>query len=196
MTAFERGARNHDSKNARMGGAKYATCLVALIVPMLALTLGVGSAPAALDAQFIQQHYSFNVTRAAPLLTRICGVPVTRTDVRTYTVFTYADGSMLVVLNGANYTAFVGPGGTVTIQFAGSIRLTPNGDGTFLIEDHGNTGLNEVPGEGPIAGSAGRTVLIGTFNPATLGITPVELISQTGLLPETQLAAMCPTLRG
>jgi hypothetical protein len=40
-----------------MGGAKYATCLVALIVPMLALTLGVGSAPAALDTQFVQQHY-------------------------------------------------------------------------------------------------------------------------------------------
>ena len=195
MTAFKRGARNHDSTRARRRGAKYATCLVALTMLMLALTLGVGSA-AALDTPFVQENYSFNVTRAAPLLTRICGVPVTRTDVRTYTVFTYADGSLLVVLNGANYTAFVGPGGTVTIRFAGSIRLTPNGDGTYLIEDQGNSGLNEVPGDGPIAGSAGRTVLIGTFDPATLGITPIQLISQTGLLPETQLAAMCPTLRG
>ena len=99
-------------------------------------------------------------------------------------------------LNGANYTVFAGPGGTVTIQFAGSIRLTPNGDGTYLIEDQGNTGLSTSAGEGPIAGSAGRTVLIGRFNPATLGITTIELISQTGILPETQLAAMCPTLRG
>src|SRR5919198_750125 len=189
MNAFKRGARNYDSTRARRRGAKYATYLVALTMLMLALTLGVGSA-AALDTPFVQDNYSFNVTRAAPLLTRICNVPVTRTDVRTYTVFTYADGSLLVVLNGANYTAFVGPGGTVTIRFA------PNGDGTYLIEDQGNSGLNEVPGEGPIAGSAGRTVLIGTFNPATLGITPLQLISQTGLLPETQLAAMCPTLRG
>jgi hypothetical protein len=38
--------------------------------------------------------------------------------------------------------------------------------------------------------------LIGRFNPATLGITTIELISQAGILPETQLAAMCPTLRG
>jgi hypothetical protein len=38
--------------------------------------------------------------------------------------------------------------------------------------------------------------LVGTFNAATLGITTIELISQTGILPETQLAAMCPTLRG
>jgi hypothetical protein len=105
-------------------------------------------------------------------------------------------GSMLVVLNGANYTVFAGPGGTVTIQFAGSIRLTPNGNGTYLIEDQGNTGLNTSVGEGPIAGSAGRTVLIGTFNPATLGVTTIELISQTGILSEPQLAAMCPTLRG
>jgi hypothetical protein len=65
-----------------------------------------------------------------------------------------------------------------------------------LIEDQGNTGLNTSDGEGPIAGSAGRTVLIGSFNPTTLGITTIELISHTGILPETQLAAMCPTLRG
>jgi len=100
------------------------------------------------------------------------------------------------VLNGANYTVFAGPGGSVTIQYAGSIKLTPNADGTYLIEDQGNTGLNTSDGEGPIAGSAGRTVLIGRFNAATLGITTIELISQTGILPETQLAAMCPTLRG
>jgi hypothetical protein len=121
---------------------------------------------------------------------------VTRNDVRTYTVFTHADGSTLVVLNGANYTVFAGPGGTVTVQFAGSIDLTPNGDGTYLIEDRGNTGLSTSIGDGAIAGSAGRTVLIGRFNPTTLGITTIELISQTGTLPQTQLAAMCPTLRG
>lgn len=163
---------------------------------MLALMLAAGSARGALDAQLVAEHYSFDVTRPAPVLARICGVPVTRNDVRTYTVFTYPDGSMLVVLNGANYTVFAGPGGTVTIRYAGSIKLTPNGDGTYLIEDQGNTGLNTSGGEGPIAGSAGRTVLIGTFNAATLGITTIELISQTGILPETQLAAMCPTLRG
>ena len=115
---------------------------------------------------------------------------------REYTVFTYPDGSMLVVLNGANYTAFTGPGGTLTVHFAGAMKLTPNGDGTYLIEDQGNTGLNTSNGEGPIAGSAGRTVSIGTFDPATLGVTTIELISQTGILPDTQLAAMCPTLRG
>lgn len=143
-----------------------------------------------------QQHYSIDTTRSAVLLASICGVPVTRRDVRNYTVFTYSDGSMLVVLNGQNYTVFSGPGGSVTIQYAGSIRLTPNGDGTYLIEDQGNTGLNTVPEEGLIAGTAGRAVLIGTFNPATLGLTTIQLISQTGVLPETQLAAMCPTLRG
>jgi hypothetical protein len=188
--------RNQCPTQSPSGGAKYAHWLVRLIALTLVLTVGPGSTWGAVASEPLADHYSFNVTRPAPVLTAICGVPVTRNDVRTYTVFTYPDGSMLVVLNGINYTAFVGPGGTVTIQFAGSIKLTPNGDGTYLIEDQGNTGLNTSDGEGPIAGSAGRTVLIGTFNPATLGITTIELISQTGILPEAQLAAMCPTLRG
>ncbi len=194
MTAFRGEPRTRGGTGSRRGTTKYTTWLVPLISLTLALTVGLGSARAATEPAV--DHYSFDVTRPAPLLTAICGVPVTRNDVRTYTVFTYADGSMLVVLNGANYTVFAGPGGSVTIQYAGSIRLTPNGDGTYLIEDQGNTGLNTSDGAGPIAGSAGRTVLIGKFNPATLGITTIELISQTGILPETQLAAMCPTLRG
>lgn len=194
MIVFRGDAANHDTTEVRRGGTRYTTWLVILIALTLALTVGLGSARGATES--VVNHYSFDVTRPAPVLAAICGVPVTRNDVRTYTVFTYADGSMLVVLNGANSTVFAGPGGTVTIQFAGSIKLTPNGDGTYLIEDQGNTGLNTSDGEGPIAGSAGRTVLIGTFNPATLGITTIQLISQTGILPETELAAMCPTLRG
>jgi len=194
MTVFRGEPRIHGATESRRGGTKYAQWLVLLLALTLALTVGLGSAWGATEP--VVDHYSFNVTRPAPVLAAICGVPVTRNDVRTYTVFTYPDGSMLVVLNGANYTAFAGPGGTVTIQFAGSIKLTPNGDGTYLIEDQGNTGLNTSDGEGPIAGSAGRTVLIGRFNPAALGITTIELISQTGILPETQLAAMCPALRG
>src|SRR5829696_2031761 len=194
MTAFRANPRNHGATESRGGGTKYTTWLIPLIALTLALTVGLGSARAA--TQPVVDHYSFSVTRPAPVLTAICGVPVTRNDVRTYTVFTYADGTMLVVLNGANYTVFAGPGGTVTVHYAGSIKVTPNGDGTYLIEDQGNTGLNTSDGEGPIAGSAGRTVLIGRFNPAALGITTIELISQTGILPETQLAAMCPALRG
>jgi hypothetical protein len=193
MTVFKGEPRNQGTTQSWRGGTKHTTWLVPLIVLTLALTVGLGSARAATEP--VVEHYSFNVTRPAPVLAAICGVPVTRNDVRTYTVFTYPDGSMLVVLNGANHTVFEGPGGTVTIQYAGSIKLAPNGDGTYLIEDQGNTGLNTSDGEGPIAGSAGRTVLIGTFNPATLGITPIELISQTGILSETQLAAMCTTLR-
>src|SRR5215204_4455897 len=196
MTVFRGEPRNHGATEPRRGGRKYTTWLVVLIALTLALTVGLGSAGGALAAEPVVDHYSFNVTRPAPVVAAICGVPVTRNDVRTYTVFTYPDGSMLVVLNGANYTVFAGPGGSVTIQYAGSIKLTPNADGTYLIEDQGNTGLNTSDGEGPIAGSAGRTVLIGRFNAATLGITTIELISQTGILPETQLAAMCPTLRG
>jgi hypothetical protein len=195
MTAFRGEPRNQGATESWRGGTKYTTWLGPLIALALALMVGLGSARGALATEPVLDHYTFNVTRPAPVLAAICGVPVTRNDVRTYTVFTYPDGSMLVVLNGANYTVFMGPGGSVTIQYAGSIRLTPNGDGTYLIEDQGNTGLN-TSGEGPIAGSAGRTVLIGTFNAATLGITTIELISQTGILPETQLAAMCPTLRG
>ena len=194
MTVFRGEPRIHGATGSRRGGTRYAQGVVALIALTLALAVGLGSARGATAP--VVDKYALNVTRPAPVLAAICGVPVTRNDVRTYTVFTYPDGSMLVVLNGANYTAFAGPGGTVTVQFAGSIKLTPNGDGTYLIEDQGNTGLNTSAGEGPIAGSAGRTVLIGTFNPTTLGITTIELISQTGTLPETQLAAMCPTLRG
>jgi hypothetical protein len=194
MTVFRRDLANHDTTESRRRGTKYTTWLLPLIALTLALTVGLGSARGATEP--VVDHYSFNVTRPAPVLAAICGVPVTRNDVRTYMVFTFADGSMLVVLNGANYTVFAGPGGTVTIQYAGSIKLTPNGDGTYLIEDQGNTGLNTSAGDGPIAGSAGRTVLIGRFNPATLAITTIELISQTGILPQTQLAAMCPTLRG
>jgi hypothetical protein len=194
MTVLTGDPTNHDTTKSGKRGTKYTTWLLPLIVLTLALTVGLGSARGATEP--VIDHYSSNITRPAPLLTATCGVPVTRNDVRTYTVFTYPDGSMLVVLNGANYTVFAGPGGTATIQYAGSIRLTPNGDGTYLIEDQGNTGLNTSEGEGAIAGSAGRTLLIGTFNPATLGITTVELISQTGILPQTQLAAMCPTLRG
>jgi hypothetical protein len=196
MTVFRGDPRNQRTTELRGVATKYATWLVSLIMLALALTLGVGSARGALDTHLVLEHYSFNITRPAPVLAGMCGVPVTRNDVRTYTVLTYPDGSMLVVLNGANHTIFAGPGGTVTIQYAGSIKLTPNGDGTYLIEDQGNTGLNTVAGEGPIAGHAGRTVLIGRFNPATLGITTIQLISQTGILPETQLAAMCQTLRG
>jgi hypothetical protein len=195
MTAVRGEPRNQGATKSWRAGTKYPTWLVPLIALALALMVSLGSARGALATEPVVDHYSFNVTRPATVLTAICGVPVTRNDVRTYTLFTYPDGSMLAVLNGANYTVFVGPGGSVTIQYAGSIRLTPNGDGTYLIEDQGNTGLN-TSGEGPIAGTAGRTVLIGTFNAATLGITTIELISQTGILPETQLAAMCPTLRG
>jgi hypothetical protein len=194
MTVFRGEPKNQGMTQSPRGGTTYTTWLLPLVALTLALTVGLGSARGATEP--VVDHYSFNVTRPAPVLAAICGVPVTRNDVRAYTLFTYADGSMLVVLNGANYTVFAGPGGTVTVQYAGSIKLTPNGDGTYLIEDQGNTGLNTSDGEGPIAGSAGRTVLIGTFNPATLGITTIELISQTGILPETQLAAMCPTLRG
>ena len=193
MTVFRK-PRNQGTTQSPSGGRTYTTWLVPLIAVALALTAGLGSARAA--TQPVVDYYSFSVTRPAPVLTAICGVPVTRTDVRTYTVFTYADGTMLVVLNGANYTVFAGPGGTATVQYAGSIKLTPNGDGTYLIEDQGNTGLNTSGGEGPIAGSAGRTVVIGTFNPATLAFVTIELISRTGVLPETELAAMCPTLRG
>jgi hypothetical protein len=196
MTASREEQRNEGATESRRGGTKHTTWLVPLVALTLALTVGLGSTRRALATEPVVDHYSFNVTRPAPMLAAICGVPVMRNDVRTYTVFTYPDGSMLVVLNGANTAAFAGPGGTVTIQYAGSIKLTPNGDGTYLIEDQGNTGLNTSDGEGPIAGSAGRTVLIGSFNPATLGITTIQLISQTGILPETQLAAMCPTLRG
>jgi hypothetical protein len=196
MTASREEQRNQGATESRRGGTKHTTWLVPLVALTLALTVGLGSTRRALATEPVVDHYSFNVTRPAPMLAAICGVPVMRNDVRTYTVFTYPDGSMLVVLNGANTAAFAGPGGTVTIQYAGSIKLTPNGDGTYLIEDQGNTGLNTSDGEGPIAGGAGRTVLIGTFNPATLGITTIHLISQTGILPETQLAAMCPTLRG
>jgi hypothetical protein len=192
MTSFRGEPRNQ----TRRGGTPHTTWVVPLIVLTLALAVGLGTARGALATDLVADHYSVNVTGPAPRLTAICGVPVTRNDVRTYTVFTYPDGSMLVVLNGANYTVFTGPGGTVTVHFAGAMKLTPNGDGTYLIEDQGNTGLNTSNGEGPIAGSAGRTVLIGTFDPATLGVTTIELISQTGILPETQLAAMCPTLRG
>jgi hypothetical protein len=194
MTVFSGDPTNHDTTKSGRRGTKYTTWLLPLIALTLALTVGLASARGATEP--VVDHYSSNSTRPAPVLAATCGVPVTRNDVRTYTVFTYPHGSMLVVLNGANYTVFAGPGGTVTVQYAGSIKLTPNGDGTYLIEDQGNTGLNTSEGEGPIAGSAGRTVLIGRFNPATLGITTIELISQTGILPETQLAAMCPTLRG
>jgi hypothetical protein len=196
MSVFRGGPTNHDTRESRPGGTKYTRLLVLLtaLALTLALTVGLGSARGATEP--VVDHYSFNVMRPAPVLAAICGVPVTRNDVRTYTVFIYPDASMLVVLNGANYTVFRGAGGSVTVRYGGSIRLTPNGDGTYLIEDQGNTGFNASEGEGPIAGSAGRTVLIGRFNPATLGITTIELISQTGILPETQLAAMCPTLRG
>jgi hypothetical protein len=194
MSVFRGGPTNHDTRESRPGGTKYTRLLVLLTALTLALTVGLGSARGATEP--VVDHYSFNVTRPAPVLAAICGVPVTRNDVRTYTVFIYPDTSMLVVLNGANYTVFTGAGGSVTVRYGGSIRLTPNGDGTYLIEDEGNTGLNTSVGEGPISGSAGRTVMVGRFNPATLGITTIELISQTGIVTETDLAAMCPTLRG
>jgi hypothetical protein len=194
MSVFRGDPTNHETRESRSGGTKYTTLLVLLTALTLALTVGLGSARGAIEP--VVDHYSFNVTRPAPVLAAICGVPVTRNDVRTYTVLTYPDGSMLVVLNGANYTVFTGAGGSVTVRYAGSIRLTPNGDGTYLIEDQGNTGLNTSAGEGPISGSAGRTVLVGRFNPAMLGITTTDLISQTGIVSETDLAAMCPTLRG
>jgi hypothetical protein len=194
MSVFRGGPTNHDTRESRPGGTKCTMLLVLLSALTLALTVGLGSARGATAA--VVDHYSFNVTRPAPVLAAICGVPVTRNDVRSYTVFTYPDASMLVVLNGANYTVFTGAGGSVAVRYAGAISLTPNGDGTYLIEDEGNTGLNASVGDGPIAGAAGRTVLVGRFIPATLGITTIELISQTGIVPETDLTAMCPTLRG
>jgi hypothetical protein len=194
MTPFRGDPRTHGRTELRRRGTTYTTWLLPLIAFTLALTVGLGGARAATEP--VVAHYSLNVTRPAPVLTAICGIPVTRNDVRTYTVFTYEDGSMLVVLNGANFTVFTGAGGSVTVRYAGSIRLTPNGDGTYLIEDQGNTGLNTSIGEGLISGSAGRSVLVGTFSPATLGITTIEVISQTGVVSETDLAAMCPTLRG
>src|SRR4029453_14247894 len=101
MTVFKGEPRNQGTTQSWRGGTKHTTWLVPLIVLTLALTVGLGSARAATEP--VVEHYSFNVTRPAPVLAAICGVPVTRNDVRTYTVFTYPDGSMLVVLTGANY---------------------------------------------------------------------------------------------
>jgi hypothetical protein len=87
-----------------------------------------------------QPHYPSDTTRSAALLETICGVPVTRRDVRNYTVFTYSDAACSSSSTARTTRCSAVPAGASPVQLAGSIRLTPNGDGTYLIEDQGNTG--------------------------------------------------------
>jgi hypothetical protein len=135
--------------------------LIALIVVVLAMLL-----PMAAAAAPKRQHFSDQIDETFPRddLAAICGFAVTQTNVGLVHgwFIEEADGTFVadnvhVQLTGT----FIGPSGkTVTFFLNQQIKSAVGADGSFTVEITGVHGRVTVPGQGKIAATIGRLVLV------------------------------------